>query len=217
MKAKNVQRKGWFILLAGLLFSCSPLKDIWIAPSYTDISKITQLRGGMTIPEVNTILGIQPYDVYVLSEDQTTVLVYNYLKKARIVEVPSGELEKVKRSKEGLTRGEDYYLSDSPSRLFVLFKDQKFESLITDAGREDAEWLVLDEKMLQLLNADELGCYPCSEEELSEMVYVNPVPEQTVTVNQEIKEQGKSKKGGTVFAVIMGILLVGGLLVGLGG
>src|SRR5687767_8425233 len=57
-------------LLAAVFFalisfqSCTTYKSYWVAPEFTNVSKITQLRAGMSTEEINKTLGTQPYDVY---------------------------------------------------------------------------------------------------------------------------------------------------------
>ena len=51
------------LILIFLIIFCSN-KRFLVAPEFTNVEKITKLKVGMTIEEVNSTLGISPYDAY---------------------------------------------------------------------------------------------------------------------------------------------------------
>ncbi len=141
------------LLSASLLVGCAS-RTGWIAPPYTDVDKILNVRPGMTISEVNLTLGIDPYDIYYIYADGSFILVYNYRLKDRMMD--ESTIDNVAITSElAQTVGEPIY-RDYSSRLYVKFKESIVQSLITDAGKENAEYILLVENNVQLLTANEL-------------------------------------------------------------
>jgi hypothetical protein len=134
-----------------LFSSCSHFN--FIAPPYTNSSKIVQLKVGMTIDEVNKKLGIRPYDVYYIGEKKT-ILVYNYRLKMRKQKI-SGNYDEFVHTEASQTGGNIYYKKEG-DKLFVSFKDGKMSSLITNNGRKDAEFLMLTNNNLRFITKDNL-------------------------------------------------------------
>jgi hypothetical protein len=141
------------LLSASLLIGCAT-RTGWIAPPYTNVNRILNVHPGMTLNDANRTLGIDPYDVYYIHSDGSFILVYNYRLKERMMNA-SSIMEETIRSEQGQTAGEPVYREFS-SRLYVVFKDSIVQSLITDAGKENAEYLLLIENNIQLLTANEL-------------------------------------------------------------
>lgn len=124
-----------------------------IAPPYTSVSELIKVRKGMTLNKVNEVLGIQPYDIYTIQDDGSTVLVYNYRIKDRKMSI-SGDPAKATKTERGQKEGIDWY--GEASRVYILFEDDKVASLISDHGREDAELLMLVNNNLQLISKEDL-------------------------------------------------------------
>src|ERR1017187_192555 len=68
-----------FALMAA--FSCSH----YIAPPFTDVVKISQLKPAMKVKQVVDLLGIEPYDIYHMQETGAQMLCFNYRLKKRIM------------------------------------------------------------------------------------------------------------------------------------
>lgn len=167
-----------------LLSSCG---SIWIAPPYTDSEKIVALKPTMDIAAVNEKLGIPPFDIYHLQGDGNAVLVYNYrLKNRRFL---YGN-ENKRHDETSQTAGKLWY-SDESYLVYVLFEEGKMKSLITDAGRDNSEGLLITNNTIQLLTKDELELY-----ELAKMRYLlnNELPDETVIPFFEKMKKGKKKK-----------------------
>ena len=141
------------LLLSISLVGCAS-RTGWIAPQYTSVEKILNVRPGMTLSDVNMTLGIDPFDVYYIYSDGSFILVYNYRLKYRMMDESIINKEPI-TSERAQTVGEPIY-PDYSSRLYVIFKDNIVQSLITDAGKENAEYILLVENNVQLLTVNEL-------------------------------------------------------------
>jgi hypothetical protein len=75
-----------------------------------------------------------------IQDDGGTVLIYNYRVKDRRAKV-SGRYDKYVKSEASQKSGLDWY--GDPSRVYILFEDDKMSGLITDNGRRDAEVLMI--------------------------------------------------------------------------
>ncbi|MEQ8325111.1 MAG: hypothetical protein RIC15_06190 [Vicingaceae bacterium] len=145
------------ILLLAFIAASFTACNYFIAPPYTSVNELIKVRKGMTITKVNEVLGIQPYDLYNVQDDGGTILVYNYRIKDRKMKVPGmsyKQREKVIKSERGQKEGIEWYAE--ASRVYILFEDDKVASLITDHGREDAEWLMITNNNLQLIAKEDL-------------------------------------------------------------
>ncbi len=141
------------LLSISLLVGCAS-RTGWIAPPYTNVDKILNVQPGMTLSEVNQTLGIDPFDVYYIYADGSFILVYNYRLKYRMMDESIIDKERI-TSEQAQTVGEPIY-PDYSSRLYVKFKNNIVQSLITDVGKENAEYILLVENNVQLLTANEL-------------------------------------------------------------
>lgn len=129
----------------------------WIAPPYTSVDRIVNVKPGMTIFDVNRILNIDPYDVYHLQEDGSLILVYNYRVKERRMDLPMDTAKRLEtiRSEQAQTAGETVY-RDEGSRIYVFFRKGIVESLVTDSGKENSEYILLVENNIRLLTAGDI-------------------------------------------------------------
>jgi hypothetical protein len=136
-------------LIAIVYSSCT----YFIAPPYTNVSELIKVRKGMTMNKVNEVLGINPYDIYTVQDDGGTILVYNYRIKERKMAV-NGNFAKITKSERGQKEGIEFY--GEPSRVYILFEEDKVAAMITDHGREDAELLMITNNNLQLIAQEDL-------------------------------------------------------------
>lgn len=145
--------------LVVIAFALSSCTNRWIAPPFTEVSKIAEVKSGMSIREVNITLGIDPYDIYHIQEDGSSVLVYNYRHKDRRMPISSNpnQAERSIHTAEGQTSGEVWY--GSTSRLYCLFTNGKLKSLITDAGRKDSEYILITQNDIQLVAKENINTY----------------------------------------------------------
>lgn len=106
---------------ASFLCSCSK----WIAPPYTNVERILQIQQGMTIQQTSQVLGIQPYDVKYLQEENILQVHYNYRLKEREMIVYDNIVDETSQ-----ISGTPQY-NPVPAIIEVNFKDGKMISYRT--------------------------------------------------------------------------------------
>ena len=138
----------FLISLTALLSSCSQNK-FWVAPKFTDVSKISTLKKGMSKEEVSNALEIEAYDSY-FSDGGNEMLVYNYrLQERRIpvsnsgryVNMDTAPMDKSINSQAGQNQGNLYYTEWR--KLYVSYQDNKMVSMITEGGMENANSVMI--------------------------------------------------------------------------
>ncbi len=138
----------FFLGIIILLSSCSQNK-FWIAPKFTDVSKISNLKKGMTKEEVSQTLEVEAYDSY-FSDAGTEMLVYNYrLQERRVpvsnsgryVNMETAPMDKTVNSSAGQNQGSLYYTEWR--KLYVSYQDNKMTSMITEGGMENANSVLI--------------------------------------------------------------------------
>lgn len=133
-----------FLFLTLILLSTSCGK--WIAPPYTNVDKILRIAPGMELQEVNLILEIEPYDVYI-RRDNNFIVVYNYRVKDRRMKL-SGHTKSTS-DEASQTAGTDWY-GDS-YYCYVYFQDNKVKSILTDAGLKSSEDILVKNNNIYLM------------------------------------------------------------------
>lgn len=122
------------------MFVASCMQTKWIAPPYTSVDKIIKVEKGMSIEQANKTLGIEPYNVYNIQADGSSILIYHYRTKQRRMTVPKNlekKEETIRGEERSQTEGQPWYNKDH-HLVYVLFEDGKVKSLLTDQGRSDA-------------------------------------------------------------------------------
>jgi len=127
------------------LSSCAKL----VAPPYSTVEKIAKISCGMTSSDVSSTLGIPPYDIYHTNCDGSTLHVYWYKIKERRNKGCSSTMADFYSKEENLTVGNTYYTKEQ--RVYVLFQNGKVSGMITDAGREDSEDLLIHNNTIQFI------------------------------------------------------------------
>jgi hypothetical protein len=141
-----------FLVATAILFTSCAKR---IAAPYSTVEKIVKVTPGMSAADVSSTLGIPPYDVYHMAGDGSTVLVYYYKLKQR-KNTGCGILEKwgfddpFYSKEENLSVGSSYYVQES--KLWVLLQNGKVTSLLTEAGREDSEDLIVSNNTIQFVS-----------------------------------------------------------------
>ena len=152
MQIKPHMKKNLYLLVFAALISASCAKRI--AAPYSTVEKIVKITPGMSASDVSSVLGIPPYDIYHMAGDGSTVLIYNYKLKQR-KNTGCGVFEKwgladpFYSKEENLAVGSSYYVNES--KLYVLLQNGKVSSLVTDAGREDSEDLLIYNNTIQFI------------------------------------------------------------------
>lgn len=139
------------LLLSAVLLIILGACSRHIVPYYTDVSKISELRTGLTVSDVNQKLGITPHDVYYL-EENNSVLVYYYRHKQRKMLFDD---EYDKHNELSQTKGDTWY--KDPAKVYVYFIDKKVKSFITDRGREKSKYVVIAGNNIMTVNKDQLN------------------------------------------------------------
>ena len=140
------------LITALLLVNSACMKRL--APPYSTVEKIVRINPGMTSSDVAAVLGIPPYDVYHMAGDGSSVQTYWYKLKER-KNTGCGTFEKMGLAdpfyskEENLAVGASYYTS--AHKLYVLYQNGKVSSLVTDAGREDSEDLLVQNNTIQFI------------------------------------------------------------------
>ena len=127
----------------------------WIAPKYTSVEKILNLKIGMNVETATRTLGIQPYDIYTMQKDGITIIVYNYRIKERRLLLPISDKYEATKDEKSQKAGKTWYQNKS-HKLYVVLKKQKMVSLLTDAGRKDGEPLLILNNDIRYLSKEQV-------------------------------------------------------------
>lgn len=141
------------------LASCSTYK--WKAPAFTNVEKLSKVEKGMNINQLNSTLGVQPYNIYNMQEDGATILVYNYRTRIRNVNVPKNSEKRIDYifgNEAAQSEGKIWY-EDGWHTAYVFLREGKVSSILTDAGREDAEKLQLVQNNIQEIASENVTDY----------------------------------------------------------
>ena len=77
-----------------LLQSCN---IVFKAPPFTDVEKLLMLKNGMSLEKVKNVLGIDPYDVYHLNEENSLLVTFSYRLKERRYKVRTFNQDEILR------------------------------------------------------------------------------------------------------------------------
>ncbi len=161
---KNLYKILFVILIGFTISSCETTSIIintsstskWIAPKYTNVSKILKVTKEMDIATVSRTLGIPPYDIYTMQADGATILMYNYRIKERSMSLPQTNYQEVTRGTEKSQKeGEIWYQLNS-YHLYIIFEKGKMKSMLTDVGRKDGEVLLLKKNNIKFISKNNI-------------------------------------------------------------
>jgi len=109
----------------------------------------------MTKEESKSKLGnLSPFDILIAQEDGCELYQYKYKK-------PAKEMSAIKQDmSEGLTEGEKRYRDESDA--YLIFKNGKLESVLTESGKKDAVNLLNDVSAAQAV-CSEAGLKGCTD------------------------------------------------------
>jgi len=152
-----MKKKLVFVLLISvvLLEGCAN-KNFVVAPTFTNVKKISTLQMGQSLNEVNQSLGIYPFDVITLSEGDL-ICQYKYRIMERRIPMSNGgefhrftEADSMSLSSElAQTYGKVFYTDWKD--LYVSFKGGKLVSYTTTSGLERANYILLVNGAIKLL------------------------------------------------------------------
>jgi hypothetical protein len=110
----------------------------YVSTNYcTSTENIWKLEKDMSLAQINAVLGIEPYDIYINDQSHNKVLVYKYRIRTQD---PAITNQSATYDSEALRNQEELFLSRDEKNLYVVLdsKTNKMLQYITDAGRSDA-------------------------------------------------------------------------------
>jgi hypothetical protein len=135
------------ILLAAA--SCSR----YVAPPFTDVVKISQLKPNMKVKQVIDVLGIEPYDIYYMQETGAQMLSFNYRVKKRIMYVYSTvnylEVQRQTSNEESQKSGDLFYDKKYQTVYAMFNKDGDLMSYLTTNGINHGAGLIVNGNTIQ--------------------------------------------------------------------
>jgi hypothetical protein len=136
-----------FALMAA--FSCSH----YIAPPFTDVVKISQLKPNMKVKQVVDLLGIEPYDIFQMQETGAQMLSFNYRLKKRIIyqyhTINSLEVQRLTSNEES-QKGGDLYYDKKYQTVYCMFnRDGDLLSYLTTSGANNKGELIVTGNTIQ--------------------------------------------------------------------
>jgi hypothetical protein len=142
-------------LLASALFSCS----YYIAPPFTSVDKITNLKPGMTISQVNQTLGNNPYNILYGDQAGEQIITYRYRRANRRQKLPSGATEAAEFVHRPVSQidGEKWYDNDGVAEIKVRFREGKMVSLISNEGLRKSRSTLLTDNDIAFIDENELS------------------------------------------------------------
>ena len=132
-----------------LAFSCSR----YIAPPFTDVVKISQLKPNMKVKQVIDLLGIEPYDIYYLQKTGAQMLSFNYRLKKRISyqynTVNFLEVQRQTSNEESQKNGDLFYDKKYQTVYAMFNKDGELLSYLTTSGANNKGNLIVIRNTIQ--------------------------------------------------------------------
>ena len=143
-------KKLFFTSFVALTFvSCKTA----IQPNYVTTKEVASLNTGMSKDETKSILGnLSPFDILMAQQGGCEVHLYKYKSPAK--EISSS----LSTKKEGLSDGDRKFVKESD--VYLVFKNGKLESVLTNIGKSDASKLIGQVDELQSVCSEEglKGC-----------------------------------------------------------
>ncbi len=190
------------------MISCASMKGV--APPYTNMDKICMINMGMTLTEVNGVLGIEPYNVLHSQKEGTAIYLYNYRIKDRRVMLPESEIkrEELIRSEKFQTGGEIWY-QIKPQSLYVVFKNGGVIGLYTDQGLYESGKIMgndlITRKMIHNPNA--------SNQFIDSLAFALSKDVTTSARATTVHLAKSSGDGGSAVGIILGAVGITGLII----
>lgn len=154
--------------LAAFVVAC----NVYKAPPFTDVDKILMLQSGMTLEQVKSTLGVDPYDVYHINEQNSVLVSFSYRLKERRFKIKTFNQDEIDRkftNEESQTKGDLRYNKKDPKTAFVLFKNGQLESVLTTSGKQSSERILIENNNLILIDKDDITDFDLLESETVEV------------------------------------------------
>ena len=131
------------VIFITALTSCKSVQ----APKYTSVENLFNLKTGNSYEEAVTILGQKPYDIYMSQAEGYTIYSYKYKHVERKINPNS------LNQRGGETTGMEVY-NGKEQTAYLLFKNNKLESIVTSNGRKDASAMIKMNNTLYNISKD---------------------------------------------------------------
>lgn len=131
------------VLFTIALTSCKSVQ----APKYTSVENLFNLKIGSSYDEAVAILGQKPYDIYMSQAEGYTIYTYKYKHVERAIN------PKALNKRGGETTGMEVYNSKEQT-AYLLFKNNKLESIVTSNGRKDGSAMIYMNNTLYTISKD---------------------------------------------------------------
>jgi PBP1b-binding outer membrane lipoprotein LpoB len=143
---KKMKTTIYIAVLSLLITSCSTSYEASTVPvqEFTTTEDIYSLNKGMSVSDVISKLGVDPYDITYNLTNNTKTLVWNY-------KSPHREIKKKKNDKSSLTSGSERYVKDF-KELYVSFSNDRLIRFYTSEGQERSEELFIIQHTLEYNN-----------------------------------------------------------------
>lgn len=151
------KRKFHALIFASALLmgSCA----VYVAPPFTNVMQISQVKPSMKVKQVVDVLGVEPYDIYHVEQSGAMLATFNYRLKKRIMKVNTlnhDEFIRQTTNENSQTAGDLYYEKEYKT-LHVLFnKDGEVTSYITSDGIEQSNLIVITGNTIRFANEKEV-------------------------------------------------------------
>lgn len=160
------------LLLVVVSMTLSSCNIVFKAPPFTDVQKLLMLKSGMSLDKVKSILGIDPYDVYHVNNENSVLVSFSYRLKARRYKIKTFNQDEILRKttdEESQTKGNVAYEKGSPKTAYLLFKDNTLVSMITTEGNKKSETLMIQSNNIVKIDKDNITDIDFEEVEEVEM------------------------------------------------
>lgn len=137
------------IVIAIMFTSCNVVSQY---AKFTSSDRLYQVQTGSSYETVVATLGCEPYNLLAKQADGYDIYVYKY----KIVERWANPKYINERGSEA--GGDEVYKGKEES-AFLIFKDNKLESILTGEGRRNASQVVLLNNTLYTISRDSKGEY----------------------------------------------------------
>jgi hypothetical protein len=143
-----------FIYLSLITFGITSCKSVTV-PMYVSSGELSSLNTGMTKEEAKAKLGnLSPYDILVAEQSGCELHQYKYKRPAK--KISASIIDK----SEGLTEGSKIYVDESDA--YLVYKNGKLETVLTNIGKKDAVNLLSDISSAQII-CNEAGLKGCTD------------------------------------------------------
>jgi hypothetical protein len=170
---------------------CTP----YIAPPFTNVMKVSQIRHGMKVKQVVDLLGVEPYDIYHVQETNAMVASFNYRLKKRIIKLNTLNRDEYVRqttNEDSQTAGDLYYEKDYKTAYVLFNNDGEVVSYVTSSGIDNSNRILIVNNTIRHINEKNINLLDPA------------ISSQVIDLNKKEKRQRKEKR--SIFSRIFGFM-----------